>query len=265
MSIERRSRDRSRGVVFSMSEVVCCRMDHYEEYFEEVSDQEEEIGVVPPIPVVAVAPLNAEVAEIPDNLESPTPEPSPAASPTVASSPVASPPGLPVGGVTSFMGFYTYDDLTVFEKWTVDSRASRADPTSRIDEPDVSPNLKTFIRYVFGTQWRVKLIRESGEVLIEQLKAYLAGYNQLTSLNRRQLLRLFPAWTAQERREQLGALADAGGFWVVLGRRPFFYCLVRVSEVKILELHKKIQKLRYRISKKSRSNHQNRMQKSKSR
>ena len=89
MSIEKSSRDRSRGVVVSMSEVVCCRMDQYEQYFEEVSDQVEEVGVVPPIPVVSVAPLNVKVAEIPDNPASPSLEPSPDASPPVASPPVA--------------------------------------------------------------------------------------------------------------------------------------------------------------------------------
>ena len=113
------------------------------------------------------------------------------------------------------MGFYSHDDFAELEQWTVDSRAARADPTSRIEEPDVSPNLKTFLRYTLAKQWEVKLIRESGDVLMEQLKAYLAGYNQLTSFNCRQWLRLFPAWTAQERREQLEVLADAGGFWVV--------------------------------------------------
>ena len=79
----------------------------------------------------------------------------------------------------------------------------------------MSPNLKTFLRYTLGTQWEVKLVRESREVLIEPLRSHLAGYNQLTSFNRRQWLRLFPAWTAQERREQLEVLADAGGFWVI--------------------------------------------------
>ena len=113
------------------------------------------------------------------------------------------------------MGFYTYDDLTELEQWSVDARAARADPASRIEEPEVSPNLKVFLRYVYGTQWEVKLVRESGKVLIEQSRAYLAGYNQLTSFNRRQWLRLFPAWTAQERRDQLRVLAEAGGFWVV--------------------------------------------------
>ena len=199
-------------------------MDQYEEFYEEVSD--EEVQVVPPAPVAVVGPLNVEVPEIPDNPESPSPQPSPVSSggsspvaaggpPPVVSPPLASPPGSPGGDATSFMGFYTHDDLTELGQWTVDSRAARADPSSSIEEPDVSPNLKVFLRYVYGTQWEVKLIRESGEVLIEQLKAYLAGYNQLTSFNRRQWLRLFPAWTAQERRDQLGVLADAGGFWVI--------------------------------------------------
>ena len=172
-----------------------------------MSDQEEEVAAVPPVPVVAVAPLNVEVPEIPHNPESPSPGPSPASS--GGPSPGASPPGSPVGGVTSFMGFCTDDDPAELEQWTVDSR------TSWIKEPDVSPNLKTFLRYTLGTQWEVKLIRESGEVFIEQLKAYLAAYNQLTIFNRRKWLRPFPAWTAHEKREQLEVLPDAGGFWVV--------------------------------------------------
>ena len=237
-----------------MSEVVCCKMDQNEDYHEEVSDQEEEVGVVPQIAVVAVATLNVEVAEIPDNPESPSPEPSPAALAPVASPLVASPPGSRVRGVTSFMGFYTYDDLAELEQWTADCRAARADPTSRIEKPDVSPNLKTILRYVFGTQWEFKLIRESGEVLIEQLKAYLAGYNQQTIFNHRQWLRLFPAWTAQEKREQLGysptraASGSSRASGSLSGRRSFsaggfFNCLVRVLVVKIVELHKKLRRI----------------------
>ena len=125
------------------------------------------------------------------------------------------PPSSPKEDFSSFMGFHTQDDVVELEQWTLDARAARRDPAARIEEPEVSPTLKIFLRYVYGTQWEVKLISESGEVLIEQLKAFLAGYNQLTSFNRRQWLRLFPAWTAQERRDQLRALADAGGFLVI--------------------------------------------------
>ena len=121
-------------------------MDQYEEFYEEVSD--EEVHVFPPAPVAVVGPLNVEVPEIPDNPESPSPQPSPvsyggsslvaAGGPApVVSPPIVSPPGSPVGDATSFMGFHTHDDLTELEQWTVDARAARADPTNRIEEPDV--------------------------------------------------------------------------------------------------------------------------------
>ena len=48
-------------------------MEQPEEFFEESSD--EEFQVV--LPAVQVESLNAEVAEIPDNPESPSPQPSP--------------------------------------------------------------------------------------------------------------------------------------------------------------------------------------------
>ena len=197
-------------------------MDHQEEFFEESSD--EEVQVV--LPAVQVDPLNVEVAEIPDNPESPSPQPSPVVpQPSPSSSggaslllggpPMPPPPSSPREISASFMNFYTYSDLEELKQWAVGARAARRDPTARIEEPEVSYNLKIFLTYVYGRQWEIKLLRESGDVLIEQMKAYLAGYNQLTGFNRRQWLRLFPAWTAQERRDQLEALADAGGFLVI--------------------------------------------------
>ena len=201
-------------------------MDHQEEFFEESSD--EEVQVV--LPAVQVEPLNVEVAEIPDNPESPSPQPSPVVpqpspSSSVGASPQHSPllggppmpptPSSPREDSTSFMNFYTYTDLDELKQWAVGARAARRDPAARIEEPEVSYNLKIFLTYVYGRQWEIKLLRESGDVLIEQMKAYLAGYNQLTGFTRRQWLRLFPAWTAQERRDQLETLADAGGFLVI--------------------------------------------------
>ena len=194
-----------------------------EEFVEESSD--EEVQVV--LPVVQVDPLNVEVAEIPDNPESPSPQPdspqpspassggSPQHSPLVGGPPMPPPPASPREDSTSFMNFYTYEDLTELKQWAVGARAARRDPAARIEEPEVSYNLKIFLKYVYGIQWEIKLLRESGDVLIEQMKAYLAGYSQLTGFNRRQWLRLFPAWTAQERRDQLETLADAGGFLVI--------------------------------------------------
>ena len=194
-----------------------------EEFVEESSD--EEVQVV--LPVVQVDPLNVEVAGMPDNPESPSPQPdspqpspassggSPQHSPLVGGPPMPPPPSSPREDSAFFMNFYTYEDLAELKQWAVGARAARRDPVARIEEPEVSYNLKIFLKYVYGMQWEIKLLRESGDVLIEQMKAYLAGYNQLTGFNRRQWLRLFPAWTAQERRDQLETLADAGGFLVI--------------------------------------------------
>ena len=60
-------------------------MDQYEDFHKESSD--EEVQVVPPAPVAVVEPLKVEVPEIPDNPESPSPQPSPISS--GGSSPVA--------------------------------------------------------------------------------------------------------------------------------------------------------------------------------
>ena len=152
-------------------------MDQYEEYFEEVSEDEVEVGqledvvgVVAPMPIEI--PLEVQVAPPADNSQSPSPSP-PTPSPEVPSPPQ----GSPVGDATSFMGFYTHDDIVDLEQWAVDARAARANPTIYIEEPNLLPNLKTFLRYTLGTQWGVKLVRERSEMLIEQLRAYLLGYN----------------------------------------------------------------------------------------
>ena len=200
-----------------------CRMEQPEEVVEEFIEEssDEEVEVV--LPVAQVDPLNVEMAGIPDNPESPSPQPdsphpspaSPQHSPLIGGPPMPPPPSSPREISGSFMNFYTYSDLEELKQWAVGARAARRDPTARIEEPEVSYNLKIFLKYVYGLQWEIKILRESGDVLIEQMKAYLAGYNQLTGFNRRQWLRLFPAWTAQERRDQLEVLADAGGFLVI--------------------------------------------------
>ena len=165
------------------------------------------VGAVTPLPVEI--PLEVQVVTPADNPQSPSP------SPQTPAPPVRSPPqGSPVGDATSFMGFYTHDVVDL-EQWTVDARATRANPAARIEDPEGSPKLKTFLWYTSGAQWEIKLVRESGEVLIEQLRPYLAVYNQLTSFNHRQLLRLFSAWTVSERLEQLELLANSGGFQAI--------------------------------------------------
>ena len=192
----------------------------YEEYFEENSDNELQVeheqvvvNVVAPQPINI--PLEVVIPGVADNPESPSPSPQSSPEPSPAVSPAASPgPGSPqpqFGDAPSFMGFFTADDVPDLEQRAVDAQSLRGTPDLRLEEPEISANLKTFLKFVWGHHGELKFIQPAGEVLICKLRAYLAGYHLLTSFNRRQWLRLFPAWTVQERREQWELLAASGG------------------------------------------------------
>ena len=156
-------------------------MESEDDIYEEVSDQDEEAPVgrpVPLVPVVVVTPLNVEVPEITDYPESPSPGPS-----SPASSAGLSPPASHLGDLLSFMGFYISDDLAELVQWAVDARTARDQPDLRVEEPEISHILEVFLKFTLGPHWELKLLHQSGE-----LRAYLVGYNQLTSFNRRQWL-----------------------------------------------------------------------------
>ena len=137
-----------------------------EDYYEVLSDQEVGVGqqeVV--VGVVAPQPINIplEVQVVPaDSPESPSrsppssPEPSPAASPGPES------PQPLLGDALSFIGFFTSDDLIDLEQWAVDAQSLRGTPVLRLEEPEISPNLKTFLKYTSGLQWELKFIQPSG-------------------------------------------------------------------------------------------------------
>ena len=138
----------------------CCRLEN-EDYYEELSDneaelcqQEEVVGVVVPQPVNIPLEVQVVPAEYPKS-----PSPSPATPSPQVPSPLE---GSPLGDTTSFMSFYTHDDIVDLEQWTKGARGARTNPTTRIEEPDVSPNLKTFLRYNLRAQWAIRLVRELG-------------------------------------------------------------------------------------------------------
>ena len=181
-----------------------------------MGQQEVVVGFVPPQPINI--PLQVQVV-LADDPESPSPSPPSSPEPSPSASPAASPPASPgpgspqpqFGDAPTFMGFLSADDITELEQWALDDQSLRGTPDLRLEELEISANFKTFLKFVWGHQWELKFIQPAREVLICKLRAYLAGYNLLTSFNHRQWLRLFPAWTVQERREQLELLAASGG------------------------------------------------------
>ena len=147
------------------------------------------MGVVAPQPVNI--PLEVVFPVVADNPESPSPSPP-------SPSPVLKSPPQQLGDAPSFMGLFTSDGQKDLEEWAVDAQSLQGTPDLRLEEPEISPKLKTFLRYAWGPQWEYKFIQISGEVLICQFRAYFAGYNLLTSFNPRPWLRLFPDWTVNE-------------------------------------------------------------------
>ena len=122
---------------------------------------------------------------------------------------------VPQGDASTLMGLYSLDDLVDLEEWARRSRQLRGTHNYVMVEPVMSDNLKLFLKYTLGAQWQYQLIHLSGEVLLFLLRAYLNGFELLTSFNRRQWVQLFLACTLSERREQLELLANSGGFVVV--------------------------------------------------
>ena len=175
------------------------------DFFEE--ELEEVMAEASPQPINI--PLEIQVGPIAESPESPSPSVSPGTPSPVALSP---PPMSPVEDALPFMEFYTEDEIVILEQWAVDARVPTEIRDFRIEELEIYLNLKTSLRFTIGVQWGFKLVHPAGEVLICQLRAYLARYNLLTSFNRRQWLRLFRAWTLAEGRRQLELLANSGGF-----------------------------------------------------
>ena len=123
--------------------------------------------------------------------------------------------GVPEGNASTFMGFYSLDDLVDLGDWARRSRELRGTADYVMVEPGVSDNLRLFSKYTKCAPWHYKLVHPSVEVLLFQLRAYLKGFELLTPFNRRKWARLFSAWILSERRDQLELLANSGGFNVM--------------------------------------------------
>ena len=90
-------------------------------------------------------------------------------------SPVSPLPVLeePAADASTFMGFYSLDDIEDLEEWARRSRELRGTTDYVMVEPGISDKLRLFLRYTEGSHWQYKLIHPSGEVLLFQLRAYL--------------------------------------------------------------------------------------------
>ena len=106
----------------------------------------------------------------------------------------------PEGDASTFMGFYSLENLVDLENWARRSRELRRTEHYVMADPEISDNLPLFLKYTQGAQWQYELVHPSLEVLLFQLRAYLKGFELRIRFNRWQWVRLFSAWTLSERR-----------------------------------------------------------------
>ena len=85
-----------------------------------------------------------------------SPEPSPPSSPE----PVFE---FPEGDASTFMGFYSLDDIVDLEEWARRSRELRGTADYVMVYPGISDNLRLFLRYTERSQWQHKLVHPSGK------------------------------------------------------------------------------------------------------
>ena len=181
---KKRCQEKTRGIAASWSNFWCRRLQN-EDFYEEVSDQEDEVGqqeeVIPAGAVAAVAPRNVEVPEVLVNPESP--------------SPVLSDDGL-------FMTIYDPSELQLLKDWMEHNRFMRGGVRYLVVEPLITSRFNGFLQFLYSPQWEDKLLT-GNEMLLAKLGAYVCGYSLLTGFQRSQWDRLFPAWTSAELRSQL--------------------------------------------------------------
>ena len=63
-----------------------------------------------------------------------------------------------LGDAYNFMGFYTADALDELNYWAKRSRNLRRVLAAFAEEPDISNNLKLFLKYELRPQWQFKLL-----------------------------------------------------------------------------------------------------------
>ena len=112
----------------------------------------------------------------------------------------------------TFMDLYDWGDVRRLEGWVETNRDTRGVRGYMVVRAPISDAFASFLLQLYERPWESRLLAGQGEVLLFQLRSYILGYSRLTTYQRGQFRRLWPAWTNEERRSQLEKLASLGGF-----------------------------------------------------
>ena len=112
----------------------------------------------------------------------------------------------------TFMDIYDWGEVRRLQDWVERTRWTRGYRSFMVGAAPISERFASLLLQLFGRQWEAKLQGPQGDLLLFKLRSYILGYSRLTTYQRSQFRRLWPAWTNSERVQQLKKLAEMGGY-----------------------------------------------------
>ena len=115
----------------------------------------------------------------------------------------------------SFGGsLYIFEEPALFwlEGWRAFMRFHRGDEEAPTQEAPVLARFRSFLVRYYGEDWEAMILSESGEVLLFELRAILAGWLGLVEEQREGFAQAMDSWPQIVFRARVKSLAEAGGF-----------------------------------------------------
>ena len=115
----------------------------------------------------------------------------------------------------SFGGpLYIFGEPALFwlEGWRAFMRFHRGDDEAPTQEAPVLARFRSFLVRYYGEDWEAMILSESGEVLLFELRAILAGWLGLVEEQREGFAQAMVSWPQIVFRARVKSLAEAGGF-----------------------------------------------------
>ena len=109
---------------------------------------------------------------------------------------------------------YIFGEPALFwlEGWRAFMRFHRGDDKALTQEAPVLAGFRSFLVRYYGEDWEAMILSESGEVLLFELRAILAGWLGLVEEQRGEFAQAMDSWPQIVFRARVKSLAETGGF-----------------------------------------------------
>ena len=114
-------------------------------------------------------------------------------------------------GSGNFLGLFYRVNVEVLEEWTNLTIFMMDSFGFSVEEPEITRNFRDFLLIMYGNNWKKQILRYT-TMVIEQLKALITGFCNLTNYQKTQWAERFDSWPPSTLRVELKRLAESGGF-----------------------------------------------------